>query len=213
MPADSNGCSGISDFSNGKQSLEFSGTRTSNAAMAASFGRKTELCTGCGVQKTGTEHRVCYNCQQEASSNLLIVDAMRLRLPSTAALGAALAMSTSALAQQNDANTPPPPQMEVLEEGVAPATTIRRQGSGKNTITEERTRGRVTGIRVERGDSTYFIEPKDPTGSALPGDTQAPTIRAPQWRVFEFDMKPPEERRPDIGDVTADPLPPPSPPQ
>jgi hypothetical protein len=137
---------------------------------------------------------------------------MRLRLLPTAALSTALMISTSVIAQQGESEPPPPPEMEVLEEGELPATTIRRQGAGRNTITEERTRGRVTGIRVERGDSTYYIEPNRVTGSALPGDTQAPTIRAPQWRILEFDMKPPEEQRQTgAGAATAEPLPPPSP--
>lgn len=106
--------------------------------------------------------------------------------PVTAALLAAYAIQLPASAQQAD--VPPPPTLENLEEGEPPAVTIRKPGEEKQ-ITEKRAPGgRVTEVKVSTGGSTYYLRPQDPPGSALPGDTQASPFRPAQWEVLEFDV-------------------------
>lgn len=120
-------------------------------------------------------------------------DAMRLFRSSIALLGMALASLMTANAQEADRNTSAIPERSGVSE--APPITIRQQKDGPNTITEKRVRGQVTEIRVDRGANAYFLEPNRPPGSALPGDAEAPVIRAPQWRILEFDMKRPQGNR------------------
>lgn len=114
-----------------------------------------------------------------------------------------------ALAPLAPLSAQPAPPASAAHAGVgeAPPIIIRQQKDGANTITERVVRGRVTEIRVDRGANAYFLEPNNPPGSALPGDAEAPVIRAPQWRLFEFDMKRPgQERQTNRG---GDGLPPP----
>lgn len=101
-----------------------------------------------------------------------------------AAYLAALAMPLPAAAQQP---AEPPPKLEKLEEGETPAITIRKPDSERK-ITEKRQQGKVTEIKVQSGKSTYYLKPNAPAGSALPGDAQSNSIRAPQWQVQEFDL-------------------------
>lgn len=82
---------------------------------------------------------------------------------------------------------PPPPVMENLEEGEPPAISITPPGTEKK-ITEKRQQGKVTEIEVKSGNSTYYLKPVDPAGSAMRGDGQSNEIRAAQWPVIEFDM-------------------------
>jgi hypothetical protein len=91
------------------------------------------------------------------------------------------AMSLTAYAQQ-------PPQLENLEEGEAPAVTIRKPEQ-RGRIEEKRVPGgRVTEVQVTSGGSTYVVKPNDGTGGAYQGDLQSNTIRPPQWQVKEFDF-------------------------
>ena len=94
------------------------------------------------------------------------------------------------------AEAPPPPQLERLEEGAAPAVTIPGGGQPERSITEKREQGRVTEVEVRTGRSTYVVKPLNPGGSALPGDTQANTNRAAQFKVKEFDLSKPEDLKP-----------------
>jgi hypothetical protein len=114
------------------------------------------------------------------------------------ALPLVFAISMPALAQQlrERAEAPPPPQLERLEEGAAPAVTIPGGGQPERSITEKREQGRVTEVEVRTGRSTYVVKPLSPAGSALPGDTQANTNRAAQFKVKEFDLSKPEDLRP-----------------
>ncbi|MDB5821953.1 MAG: hypothetical protein JWR21_657 [Herminiimonas sp.] len=88
--------------------------------------------------------------------------------------------------QQSRAPNDAPPQMEKLEEGEPPAVTIPGR-EPHNSITETRDRGAVTSIRVESGNSTYYIKPQSSVGSALPGDVQSPTSRPAQWQILQFE--------------------------
>jgi hypothetical protein len=91
------------------------------------------------------------------------------------------------------ADAPPPPRLERLEEGEPPAVTIPGGGQPERSITEKREQGRVTEVEVHTGRSTYVVKPLNPSGSALPGDTQANTNRAAQFKVKEFDLSKPED--------------------
>lgn len=101
---------------------------------------------------------------------------------------AAYALPLSASAQQLSETAPPPPRLEPLEEGEAPAITIRKPDTGAQTTEKRAPGGKVTEIKVISGDSTYYLKPNDPAGSALPGDAQSNQFRAPQWQVLEFDV-------------------------
>ena len=69
-------------------------------------------------------------------------------------------------------------------------------GQPERSITEKREQGRVTEVEVRTGRSTYVVKPLNPAGSALPGDTQANTNRAAQFKVKEFDLSKPEDLKP-----------------
>ena len=93
-------------------------------------------------------------------------------------------------AQQNaSASTPTPPTLEKVEEGEAPAITIRGATPSETQITQKREQGRVTSVKVHSGKNTYYAKPNTPAGSALPGDAQSDATRGAQWQVKEFDMK------------------------
>lgn len=113
------------------------------------------------------------------------------------------AISLTASAQQ-------PPQLEKLEEGEAPAVTIRKPEQ-KSRIQEKRALGgKVTEVKVTSGGSTYVVKPNEPAGSAQPGDLQSNTIRPPQWEVKEFDLGQPKkkEREEQAAEVPPPPAPP-----
>lgn len=80
-----------------------------------------------------------------------------------------------------------PPKMEKLEEGDAPTITIRKPDTEKK-ITEKREKGKVTEVKVQTGNSTYYLKPNEPAGAALPGDAQSNENRGAQWSVHEFDL-------------------------
>ncbi len=100
-----------------------------------------------------------------------------------------LAHAGLAAAQQTPASAPPPPKLERIEEGSDVPVTITPGGPANATkITEKREGGRVTEVEVKTGKSTYTMKPNVPAGNAQPGDGQSSAIRAPQWKVLEFDI-------------------------
>ncbi len=96
------------------------------------------------------------------------------------------ANATPLLAQaQSETISQAPPNLERLEEGSAPAITIRpQQGS---TTTDKREQGVVTEVQVQSGGSNYRVKQSAGPGNAAPGDAQSNAVRAPQWLVKEFD--------------------------
>lgn len=80
---------------------------------------------------------------------------------------------------------PPPPETQRLEEGQAPAVTIRQPDTQKK-ITEKKSQGRVTEVKVQTGKSTYYAHPNDAAGSSMRGDAQSDTTRPVQFHVGEF---------------------------
>ena len=93
-------------------------------------------------------------------------------------------------APQQQGQQPPsdkPPKLERVEPGSeTPATTIPpRRGT---QIKEKKQGGVVTEVEVFSGGSHYYMKPNVPAGNAQPGDVESSAIRAPQWKVLEFDM-------------------------
>lgn len=110
------------------------------------------------------------------------------------------------------ANAQQPPQLENLEEGEAPAVTIRKPEQ-RGRIEEKRAPGgRVTEISVTSGGSTYVVKPNESAGSAYPGDLQSNTMRPPQWQVKEFDFVRPKTKEQEAAEA-ATPAPPEAPAQ
>jgi len=110
-----------------------------------------------------------------------------------AAVTTALGLSVGAMAQQAVPNSiaPPPPELQKLEEGEAPAVTIRKPGEERtngNSINERRDHGQTKEIKVQSGPSTYYLKPKEQVGSAMPGDAQSGPPTGAQWKIKEFDM-------------------------
>ncbi|WP_199710668.1 DUF2782 domain-containing protein [Noviherbaspirillum cavernae] len=126
---------------------------------------------------------------------------------------AACATSFPVNAQQPAGNAPPPPRLEPLEEGEAPAVTITRPDVQQETTTQTRARGgKVTEVKVNRGNNTYYLKPNDQAGSAAPGDAGGSTIRGAQWEVLNFDFGPAKEAKEAQAEATATtPLPPAAP--
>lgn len=140
-------------------------------------------------------HVVCYN---EAVDSLPIncvihygsLDIMRTTgfwsiVTLTAAIFAAPA-AVHAQSEQADprANTPPPPQTMTLEEGEAPAVTITPPNTEKK-ITEKKSQGRVTEVKVQTGRTTYYAHPNDTPG-AMRGDVQSSTTQPVQFEIGRF---------------------------
>ncbi|OWW20540.1 DUF2782 domain-containing protein [Noviherbaspirillum denitrificans] len=119
-----------------------------------------------------------------------------------AAAGIAIqAIALAASAQQ-------PPQLQNLEEGEAPAVTIRKPDQ-KSRIQEKRAPGgKVTEVKVTTGGSSYVVKPNDPAGSAQPGDLQSNTIRPAQWEVKEFDLGRPKTKEQEEAQAADVPPPP-----
>ena len=95
-----------------------------------------------------------------------------------------------------------PPTMQKLEEGEAPAVTIRAPGTpgtfgtpgtpgapkSSKKITEKREQGVVTEVQVQSGKSNYRLKQSAGAGNAAAGDAQSNTVRAAQFTIKEFDL-------------------------
>lgn len=90
------------------------------------------------------------------------------------------------LSQAQSANAAPP-TMQRLDEGDAPAVTIRPSDTGKK-ITEKREQGVVTEVQVQSGRNSYKLKQSAGAGNAAAGDAQSNTVRAAQFTIKEFDL-------------------------
>ncbi|WP_211460794.1 DUF2782 domain-containing protein [Collimonas silvisoli] len=103
-----------------------------------------------------------------------------------ASLATPLLVNAQQSAQQPAKNAaPPPPELQKLEEGEAPAVTIRKPGVGPAEITQKREQGKVTEVKVTSGGSTYYVKPQSQAGALQPSDSP---VRGAQWQVKEFDL-------------------------
>ncbi|HWT73082.1 MAG TPA: DUF2782 domain-containing protein [Oxalicibacterium sp.] len=108
-------------------------------------------------------------------------------LCSAVTLSAALLAAQAAHAQSAPTGqdiAPPPPETQRLEEGEAPAVKIAPPSTEKK-ITEKKSQGRVTEVKVQTGRTTYYAYPNDAPG-AMRGDAQSESSRPVQFRVGEF---------------------------
>jgi hypothetical protein len=124
---------------------------------------------------------------------------LALSLASLAGLAAAQQSGTQPVPNQA------PPKLDRIEPGSdVPATTIPpKRGT---TITETREGGQVTEVEVNAGGSHYYMKP-----NAQPGNAQTNSIRAPQWKVGEFDLSGKRKATNDSATPTAADVPPPPP--
>jgi hypothetical protein len=80
-----------------------------------------------------------------------------------------------------------PPKLERVEPGSdVPATTIPSRE--RTRIKETRDGGQVTEVEVNSSGSHYYMKPNNPAGNAQPGTVTGERVRAPQWKVGEFDL-------------------------
>jgi hemolysin activation/secretion protein len=110
-------------------------------------------------------------------------------------------------ATQNQA----PPKLERVEPGSdVPATNIPSRE--RTRIKETRDGGQVTEVEVTSSGSHYYMKPNNPPGNAVPGSGSGNSIRAPQWKVGEFDLSGKRKAAAENGSnapTTADAPPPP----
>jgi len=134
---------------------------------------------------------------------------LKLSVPLTAALlaiCAGQALAQSAQSAQSSQNRTPPPNVQRIEPGSdVPATTIPPKRGTE--IVEHRDGGQVTEVEVTAGGSHYYMKPNN-----QPGNAQTNSIRAPQWKVGEFDLSGKRRTTNEAGQnvpTTADAPPPP----
>ncbi len=108
------------------------------------------------------------------------------------------AISTLVAAEEKAKPNAEPPKLEKIDDTVEPTVTIAPSKS-KNSVTETRRQGKVVEVKVKSGKSTYYLKPNTPVGSALPGDAQTNTVRAPQWKLMEFDLG--HKKKTEVDDV------------
>ena len=115
--------------------------------------------------------------------------ASSLALLLAAQAGSALAQQSTQQASQPQQSTQnqAPPKLERVEPGSdVPATNIPSRQ--RTQIKETRDGGQVTEVEVTSSGSHYYMKPNNPPGNAVPGSVTGNTIRAPQWKVGEFDL-------------------------
>jgi hypothetical protein len=110
-----------------------------------------------------------------------------------------------AAAQQSTTPVPneAPPRLDRIEPGSdVPASNIpTKRGT---TINETRVGGQVTEVEVNAGGSHYYMRPNN-----QPGNAQTGTIRAPTWKVGEFDLSGKRKPEANAGQPAAAEAPPP----
>jgi hypothetical protein len=111
---------------------------------------------------------------------------------------AAQAGPASAQSAQQSAQQPPqqsaqpapnqaPPKLERVDPNSdLPASNIPSRA--RSEIKETRQGGQVTEVEVTSSGSHYYMKPNNPPGNAVPGTVTGNAIRAPQWKVGEFDL-------------------------
>lgn len=93
--------------------------------------------------------------------------------------------------QASPVGAPLPPRLEKLDEIKTSDVTARAAASppaGPQGISQTRQQGQVSEVKVQSGQSTYYLKPNQQAGSAMAGDAQGSTMRAPQWKVLEFNL-------------------------
>jgi len=114
---------------------------------------------------------------------------------------AGLAAAQTSTAQPTP--SPAPPKLERIE----PGSDVPIPPKRGTEIKETRDGGQVTEVEVTAGGSHYYMKP-----NTQPGNAQTNSIRAPQWKVGEFDLSGKRKATSESGTnapTTADAPPPP----
>ena len=144
------------------------------------------------------------------TTKVTIMPRIPSRLPLLAVLLAAQAGLASAQQStpQSPQTPPPPPKLERVEPGSdTPATNIPSRT--RTQIKETRDGGQVTEVEVNSSGSHYYMKPNTPPGNAVPGSASGNSIRAPQWKVGEFDLSGKRKAAADANAPAAADVPPP----
>ena len=81
-----------------------------------------------------------------------------------------------------------PPKLQTVEPGSdIPATNIPPK-RGTQIVEKRDDSGQVTEVEVTAGGSHYTMKPNNLPGNAAHGSVTGNAIRAPQWKVGEFDL-------------------------
>lgn len=136
---------------------------------------------------------------------------LKLSVPLTAVLlalcaGQAAAQSASQSTQSTQNQTPPANVQRIEPGSDVPATTIPPK-RGTEIVEHRNNNGEVTEVEVTAGGSHYYMKPNN-----QPGNAQTNAVRAPQWKVGEFDLSGKRRTTNEAGQnvpTTADAPPPP----
>lgn len=121
--------------------------------------------------------------QRSFSSLKLSAPLLAVLLAASAGQVAAQQSQATQPAQQSNQNTTPPANVQRIEPGSdVPATNIPPK-RGTEIVEHRNNSGQVTEVEVTAGGSHYYMKPNN-----QPGNAQTSAIRAPQWKVGEFDL-------------------------
>jgi len=131
-------------------------------------------------------------------------------LVSLLALGLAGSVHAQQAAEPQQKPSEAPPKLETIEAGSDTPVTIL-PSKPHTQITEKKEGGRVTEVEVQAGKSHYTMKPNVPAGNAQPGTAEAGSVRAPTWKVLEFDIgtKKKKQEAEQQAETEAAPVPPP----
>lgn len=148
-----------------------------------------DVCSSYGDELARPALRVCQfvTIMHIRSQGRLIMAPMFSTLSfKTFFLLSAVAISTTALAQQRPSDAPP--QLQRIEPGSDTPITITPKSGNNNKITQTKDGGRVTEVQVSSGGSHYTMKGVRPGSVQELGDQTGSTVRPPQWKVMEFDL-------------------------
>ncbi len=160
------------------------------------------------------EPAVCYN--ETSRPNLAFIKVAKNHMKNKSKIWQLLAICIASIAtpllvhaqQPPKTIAPPPPELQKLDEGEAPAVTVRKPGEAPAEITEKRDQGRVTEVKVNSAGSTYYVKPQSQAGTLGPNDGP---VRGAQWQIKEFDLGQKPRKEGEAAQTNGDPgLPPPT---
>jgi hypothetical protein len=116
----------------------------------------------------------------------LLASSLTLLLAAQAGPASAQSAQTAQQPAQPPQNQAPPKLERVDPNSDLPASNIPSRP--RSEIKETREGGQVTEVEVTSSGSHYYMKPNNPPGNAVPGTVTGNAIRAPQWKVGEFDL-------------------------
>jgi hypothetical protein len=138
--------------------------------------------------------------------------ALLLAAPAGSALAQQSTPTAAQQAQPQSTQNQAPPKLERVEPGSdVPATTIPSRE--RTRISETREGGQVSEVDVNSSGSHYTMKSNTvQPGNAQPGTVTGSPLRAPQWKIGEFDLSGKRKSASETGanaPTTADAPPPP----